>query len=171
MQNYFMLEGQQGEVPMARAIVPAANRAAAAVRDAGGLVVWIQTSTDGTLDAWSHLHEHLYLPSRRDRRLAGMQEGSLGFQLWPELDVRQEDERVVKKRYSALIQGSSNLEAVLRSKGIDMILIAGTMTNVCCESTARDAMMLNFKTILLSDATLAGFSRARASSIVNTSPK
>ncbi len=153
MQNYFMQEGQQGEVPVARAIVPTVNRMAHAMRDAGGCVVWVQTSAEGTLESWSHLHQDLYLPERRDRRLASMREDAVGFQLWAALDVRAADERVIKKRYSAFIPGSSKLEALLRTRGIDMVLIAGTMTNVCCESTARDAMMLNFKTIMLSDAT------------------
>jgi ureidoacrylate peracid hydrolase len=38
---------------------------------------------------------------------------------------------------------------------LDTLLITGTVTNVCCESTARDAMMLNFKTIMVSDANAA----------------
>jgi ureidoacrylate peracid hydrolase len=35
------------------------------------------------------------------------------------------------------------------------VLITGTVTNVCCESSARDAMMLNFKTIMVSDGNAA----------------
>jgi ureidoacrylate peracid hydrolase len=62
---------------------------------------------------------------------------------------------VFKNRYSALISGSSNLERILRSMKIDTLLIAGTKTNVCCESTARDAMMLDFKTVMLSDCCAA----------------
>jgi hypothetical protein len=49
--------------------------------------------------------------------------------------------RLLKNRYSALIAGSSPLERMLRGMGIDTILVVGTETNVCCESTARDAMM------------------------------
>ena len=55
----------------------------------------------------------------------------------------------------ALIAGASNLEALLREAGIDTLLIAGTKTNVCCESTARDAMMLGFKAVMLSDCCAA----------------
>ncbi len=44
---------------------------------------------------------------------------------------------------------------VLRSRGLDTLLITGTVTNVCCESTARDAMMLNFKTIMVTDGNAA----------------
>jgi len=47
----------------------------------------------------------------------------------------------------------SEVERVLRS--IDTVLIAGTMTNVCCEASARDAMMDGFKTVVVSDANAA----------------
>ena len=43
----------------------------------------------------------------------------------------------------------------LDSRGIDTILIAGTVTNICCESSARDAAELEYKVIMISDA-LAG---------------
>ena len=49
----------------------------------------------------------------------------------------------------------SDLPARLRERSIDTVLIAGTMTNVCCEASARDAMMDGFKTILVSDANAA----------------
>jgi ureidoacrylate peracid hydrolase len=62
---------------------------------------------------------------------------------------------VLKNRYSALIQGSSQLERQLRGMGIDTVLIAGTKTNVCCESTARDAMMLDFKVVMVEDCCAA----------------
>ena len=44
---------------------------------------------------------------------------------------------------------------MLRNYGIDTILIAGTKTNVCCESTGRDAMMLDFKVVMVSDCCAA----------------
>ena len=40
-------------------------------------------------------------------------------------------------------------------RGLDTVLVTGTVTNVCCESTARDAMMLNFKTVMVTDANAA----------------
>jgi ureidoacrylate peracid hydrolase len=62
---------------------------------------------------------------------------------------------VFKNRYSALIAGASTLEPMLRNFGIDTLLIAGTKTNICCESTARDAMMLDFKVVMVSDCCAA----------------
>ncbi len=62
---------------------------------------------------------------------------------------------MLKNRYSAFIPGSSPIERILRGMGIDTILIAGTKTNVCCKSTARDAMMLDFKVIMVEDCCAA----------------
>jgi ureidoacrylate peracid hydrolase len=152
MQNYFMKPGFQGEVPMARKIVPTVNRLAAATRELGGHVVWVRNTTSGTRESWSVLHDWLQTPERRDRRYAGMELGQEGHALWPELEVRPEDAQIVKKRFSAFIQGSSDIEAYLRGRGIDTLLIGGTATQVCCESSARDAMMLNFKVVMVPDA-------------------
>ena len=92
-------------------------------------------------------------PERAERRLETMDETHEGHRLWPELDVAPQDAQIVKKRFSAFIQGSSNIEAHLRARGIDTVLVTGTATNVCCESSARDAMMLNFKVVMVTDAT------------------
>jgi ureidoacrylate peracid hydrolase len=166
MQNYFVAPGYLGEVPMARAIVQNINRLAAAMRAAKGRVVWVQNSTDDTRQSWSVVHDHLMTPERRERRWATMTETNAGFLLWPELDARPEDDRIVKKRYSAFLQGASPIEAHLRALGIDTLLIAGTATNVCCESSARDAMMLNFKVAMISDACAAGSDEAHAASLL-----
>ena len=47
------------------------------------------------------------------------------------------------------------IEQILRDRGIDTIIITGTVTSVCCESTARDAMMRNFKTVMVTDGNAA----------------
>jgi ureidoacrylate peracid hydrolase len=151
MQNYFMKPGFQGEVPMARQIVPHVNRLAAAVRQRGGHVVWIKNATNDTRESWSVYHDWLQTPERRDRRYWSMDTSHEGHALWPALDARPEDAQIVKKRFSAFIQGSSDIVAYLRGHGIDTLLIGGTATNVCCESSARDAMMLNFKVVMVHD--------------------
>jgi ureidoacrylate peracid hydrolase len=75
--------------------------------------------------------------------------------VWEELHVEPGDVTLVKNRYSALAHGASPLERVLRNLGVDTVLVAGTKTNVCCDSTARDAMMLDFKSVLLADCCAA----------------
>jgi nicotinamidase-related amidase len=151
MQNYFVKPGFQGEVPKARAIVPAINRLAAVLRELGGHVVWIKNATNNTRDSWSVYHDWLQTPQRRDRRYTSMDTAHEGHALWAELDVKPEDAQIVKNRFSAFIQGSSEIAPHLRSRGIDTVLIGGTATNVCCESSARDAMMLNFKVVMVHD--------------------
>ena len=152
MQNHFMAPGYMAETPAAREIVPAVNRLAEGVRALGGHVVWIQNSTNDTWESWSTYHLHLNTLDRAKTRYASMDEAAEGHKLWPLLDPRPEDTRMVKKRFSAFIQGSSDLERFLRARGYDTLLITGTATQVCCESTARDACMLNFKTLMISDA-------------------
>jgi ureidoacrylate peracid hydrolase len=156
MQNAFMLPGvAHSPCLMAQEIVPNINRLARAVRDTGGTVVWIKTTyTDASLESWSTLYGMLG-PQRSAKRAEALTSDSLGHELWPELDVQPLDLMVEKNRYSAFIQGSSDLAAVLRSRGLDTLLITGTVTNVCCESTARDAMMLNFKTTMITDGNAA----------------
>jgi ureidoacrylate peracid hydrolase len=84
--------------------------------------------------------------------LGALTEGADGAALWHELDIQPGDEQVIKRRFSALIQGSSDLGERLQAAGIDTVIITGTATNICCESTARDAFMLNYRTLVVSDA-------------------
>jgi ureidoacrylate peracid hydrolase len=157
LQNAFMMDGIAHSLSStAREIVPNVNRIAATLREAGGVVVWIKnTESDESHASWSVFYKDLSTAERRNKRADAMREGSLGHELWAGLDVFSEDLMVKKTRFSAFIQGSSDLEQQLRSRGIDTVVVTGTGTGVCCESTARDAMMLNFKTIMVSDGNAA----------------
>ena len=149
MQNCFLeAEISVVEVPAARGIVGNINALAAVLRAGGGLVVWTKHvfSKD-----WSVWYENFAKGEFRDRMVAETAEGSFGHEIYRQMNVHPDDLQVPKYRYSALI-GPSNLEAVLREKDIDTVIITGTLTNVCCESTARDAMMLGFKTVFVADA-------------------
>ena len=154
MQNGFMVpELGHAACQMAHEIVPNINRLAQAVRATGGTVIWIQTAyTDETLTSWSTLYG--MVRPRGERRALAVA-GGKGYDLFAGLKIEKADLIVEKKRYSAFIQGSSNIEEVLRTRGLDTLLITGTVTNVCCESTARDAMMRNFKTIMITDGNAA----------------
>ncbi len=156
MQNAFMLPGvAHSPCLMAQEIVPNINRLAEAVRETGGTVVWIRTNyTDETLESWSTLYGMIGMLGT-EKRARALLAGSEGHELWAELDVRPDDLIVEKNRYSAFIQGSSGLAEILRGRGLDTLLITGTVTNVCCESTARDAMMLNFKAVMVTDGNAA----------------
>jgi len=156
LQNAFMIEEVAvAYVPFAVEIVPNVNKLAAAVRHTGGKVFWIkQTVDDASCLAWSEWL-NMMRPHVRDGVVRNLAPGSRGHAIYAELDVKPEDEIVEKRRFSAFVQGSCDLPHRLRAQGYDTVLITGTVTNVCCESSARDAMMLNFKTIMVSDANAA----------------
>lgn len=156
MQNGFMrADVAHALCPMAEHVVPAINRLACALRVAGGAVYWIQNTFDARCETEWSVMQNMATPEARVRRAAAMSEGTIGNALWPLLDVRIGDEIVRKYRYSAFIEGSSDLPARLRARGLDTVLIVGTVTNVCCESSARDAMMLNFRTVMVPDGCAA----------------
>jgi ureidoacrylate peracid hydrolase len=126
----------------------------------------VQTTTENTREAWSVRHE-LLSSEKADIRLRAMEFDADGFALWPTLDVQPEDSRVVKTLYSAFIQGSSDLPALLKNNEIDHVLIAGTYTNVCCQTSAQDAMMLNFRTVMVSDCNAASTPEAHTAALDN----
>jgi ureidoacrylate peracid hydrolase len=167
LQNGFMMEGVAHALCKAAVdIVPNVNRLATAVRQTGGKVFWIQNTHDeACMTSWSHMRA-MVKPEKRDHRVRSMSEGTPGHQLWADLDVQPEDVRLQKRRFSAFIQGASDLEARLRAGGYDTVLITGTVTNVCCESTARDAMMLNFRTIMVSDGNAAANDEEHNASLI-----
>jgi len=156
MQNTFCLPGAPGEVPTARDIVPAINDLAARVRDLGVPVIWVlhtNTQADGVSD-WEVFFNHVVRnPDVKKKMVDSL--APENQKVWDDLIVEDDDTIIIKNRYSALAHGSSNLERVLRSRGIDTILVGGTKTNVCCDSTARDAMMLDFKSVMVSDCCAA----------------
>jgi ureidoacrylate peracid hydrolase len=153
MQNAFVAPGAPVEVPAARDIVPAINRLAAELRRRGVPVVWVQHENRPGGSDWDGFFGRFVAPESRAKAAAALTAGSPMQTLWRELDVARGDLRVAKNRYSPFIAGSSNLRSLLEGK--DTLLIAGTKTNVCCECTARDAMMLDYKVVMLSDCTAA----------------
>jgi ureidoacrylate peracid hydrolase len=156
MQNAFMLPGVAHALcPEAVDIVPNINRLARAVRESGGTVVWIVSAYDEqSIREWASLYR-MSGPERSARRLTALTAGSKGHEIWPDLKVEPGDLTVTKNRYSAFLPSSSDLAEVLRRRGLDTVLITGTVTNVCCESSARDAMQMNFHTIMVTDGNAA----------------
>jgi len=153
LQNGFMAQGQATEVPMARAIVPNVNRISAVLRAAGGIVVYLQHTADAeAVRSWPVFFDHFCGPERRAYMIETFTPGSPGHALWPELEVTDADLLVLKRRFGAFVAGSSDLHARLQERGIDTLIISGTLSQVCCESTARDAMMMNYKVFFIADA-------------------
>jgi ureidoacrylate peracid hydrolase len=152
LQNGFMEPGAAVEIPQAREIVPNVNRISAAVRAAGGLNVFVRYLVDDTsVTQWSTWFTYFATPERRKALNETFCRGCHGFELWPELEVQAKDLIVDKTRFGAFVPGSSDLHDILQAGLIDTLIITGTATNVCCESTARDAMQMNYKVIFVAD--------------------
>ena len=153
LQVHFMAAGSASEMPSARAVVPNVNRLAGALRERGGRVVWV-VSTYGPRegDRWPNLFDHVMGEEAGRNFREGLTEGAPGHAIWPALDLREGDPVIGKNRFGAFIGSNGRLERVLRDLGVDTLLVAGTVTNVCCESTAREAASFNFKTVMIADA-------------------
>jgi ureidoacrylate peracid hydrolase len=143
-------------VPSARGIVDNVNQLANALRTAGGRVVWIKDTRDeqSPTARWPRFSE--FCASAWGEELTrALSPSHPGHELYDGLAVDAADDVVLKTRFSAFIQGSSDLHERLTRQGIDTVIVTGTVTNVCCESTARDAMMLNYKVHFVADGTAA----------------
>ena len=137
-------------IPGTLDIIPNINALAAAVRGAGGVVAWTRSTFPE--DWTTRSYERFGSPGWRDRIIADTVPGSYGHRIFDRMDIHAGDIVVNKNRPSAFVQGSSVLEAELRARGRDTLIITGTLTNACCESSARDAAALGFLNIMVSDA-------------------
>ena len=156
MQNAFVAQGATLEVPVARDIVPNINELTAASRETGAAVVWVRiTVAKSGPNAFLVYHQNFFSPDKAARHQAALAEGTESNALYAELDIEADDIILDKNRFSAMVGDSSELENVLRARGIDTIVITGTLSNICCEATARDAMMLGFKVVFVSDGNAA----------------
>jgi len=154
MQSAFCAPGGPAEVPTSCRIVEPINKLTAQLRALNVPVIWVlhANSRIGGRSDWELFFNTIVADEVRERTLENLAEEQT---VWTGLTTASTDLTLLKNRYSALIPGSSQLERTLRGMGIDTILIAGTKTNVCCESTARDAMMLDFKVVMVEDCCAA----------------
>jgi len=153
MQNAFLEPNGPIPVRSALEIVEPINRAAQGCRELGVPVIWIRSHHPANGGDWRHFFDHFVRPDRREAAAAHLSADAHGSQFYSEMDVQDSDYIVIKNRYSCFVPGSSSLERLLRSLGRDTIVLCGTKTNICVESTARDGMMIDFRVVVLQDAT------------------
>ncbi len=129
-----------------QAAVPRLQAAIPLMRAAGAAVIFVRTTHDGWTDSAAF--------STRQVRGQGTicLTGSPGANFYA-LEVTPADLVVTKHRYSAFV--GTNLDLVLRSRGIRNLLCTGFTTNVCVESTLRDGFMLDYHTVLIEDCCAA----------------
>jgi len=153
LQNGFMESGAPVEVPEAREIVPNVNAISAAVRRGGGRNVFLRMTVDAdSQSSWSNWFRYMHTPQGGTAVVTAFARDAHYWQLWPRLEISASDHLMEKTRFGAFVPGASRLDELLRSHGVDTLIITGTLSNCCCESTARDAMQMNYKVIFVADA-------------------
>lgn len=155
MQNFYV-----AEVDTAISIVPNVNRIAMTCREKGVPVIWVImrcAEEEGAPSQWPIYHQYFFTEAKGHNHLTKLSPGNSGYELYPELDVREEDRIVTKRRFSPFVIGASDLHDILQGMGIENLIVAGTATNMCSESTARDAMMLDYKVVMVEDANAARY--------------
>ncbi|HEY3454708.1 MAG TPA: isochorismatase family cysteine hydrolase [Bryobacteraceae bacterium] len=144
MQNCFV-EGYPSSAPDGLAVLDRINRLAAACRDAGILI--IHTSHVLRQDG-----SNIGVLGEINPMVKGIiTKGSEPAALHKRLVVDARDILLDKPRFGAF--QSTDLELILRSRGIDTVIISGIATSVCCETTAREATVRDFHVFFLSDGT------------------
>ena len=145
MQNCFVADSPIA-APLGTEVAGRLNRLAAACRPAGIPVIWTR---------------HVVRPDGSNTGLLGqvippvaagiINDGAPTAALHPLMDVRPGDVVLGKPRFGGFY--GTDLELILRSRGIDTIIVGGISTNVCVDTTAREAAVREFRVLFLSDGT------------------
>jgi ureidoacrylate peracid hydrolase len=147
MQNEFLEEDGAVFFHYAAEIVPNVRRILSACRRTSVPVVFTghvheDPAVDGGMTAewWPEI-----------KRGESLIKGTRGVEIYRELKPLKAEKIIWKHRYSAFY--NTDLEITLRGMGITDLIITGVLTNVCCESTARDAFFRDYRIFFLGDAT------------------
>jgi nicotinamidase-related amidase len=152
MQAVFLAEDQIYGNRHARDIVGPVNALSRAFRTAGAPVIWTRNTYVGegpfAPPPWQ------YDPAQPGvaEGMAALAPGTASHDLYPAMAVAEGDIVIDKYRYGALSCPAGALRRTLEALGTEMVVIAGTLTNCCCESTAREANMAGYKVIVVADA-------------------
>ncbi len=165
MQNAFVKGKVKADTALA--IMPKINQLATAVRELGGRVAWVQLEAgdaDGNSVAELY-HKYFFSAEGAEGHRSSLTPGDWGHEICEELDVQDDDIRAWKTRHSAFVHGHGNLHEQLQEAGIENLLIGGTVTNFCCETTGRDAMMYDYRAVMVSDCNAARFPEDHAAGL------
>ena len=136
-----------GETEEIRVFVPRINSLAEVLREHGGTVAWVTTPIGTATKNFRALYGDAFTKMYEEEG----KKGGTSHTIWHELDAQPDDLYATKKGASAFFPGKSNLQEQLQARDIQSLLIAGLVTNVCCESTARDACELEYEVTMISD--------------------
>lgn len=146
MENDFVKPGAPMYVPMAYDMLPNMKRLIDYSRQNGVTVIYT-AHVHGEDRGDMGLMEQFWPPIGDQTALV---DGTPGVDIIDDIAPQKGDLLIKKHRYSAFY--NTDLETQLRNRGIDTLIITGTVTNMCCESTARDAQFRDYKVIFVSDA-------------------
>src|SRR5262245_60447899 len=125
-------EATVGVDATSQSMVSIVNELAHAVRQSGGVVAWVLSR----MNAKPRHFSAILGDALATRYFDDGQPGGPGTRLWPTLLREEADVVAVKSGASAFFPGKCDLKEQLDARGIDTILIAGAVTNICCESSA-----------------------------------
>lgn len=148
-------------------IIDSVNLAVRTLRNAGAKIVWTRQTVSHdpplAMPPWQY---DLSIPSVRTA-VETMIAGTRSHRIHARMDVRGGDIVIDKYRYSAFMCPANALKTLLVGMEVDTLVIAGTLTNSCCESTARDGNMMGYKIVFLSDATSANTDEEHNAALLN----
>jgi ureidoacrylate peracid hydrolase len=151
LQNLFV-EGYSISSPNGPFVVDQANRLAVVCRAAGIMV--IHTAQENRPNGANRgIASDVVLSYMASHQMShgGVKSGSHAVALSPRLKVDPSDTVLIKPRYGAFT--GTDLDLILRARGVDTVIIGGIATNICCDTTAREACMRDYKVFFLSDGT------------------
>lgn len=152
---------QRGEdVSASLAMVPRLIRLIDEARSVSLPVIYIKT----THGEWTDAPSWVYRKSQQSA-LNTCREGTWGAEFYEGISPRSDERVVVKHRYSAFI--NTDLNTVLKAKGIESVLVTGIATNVCVETTARDAYMYDYYVTMVEDCAAAYEPKLHESTLEN----
>jgi biuret amidohydrolase len=147
MQNDFIAQGAPLETPMGRDLMPTLAKLLTHAR-ATGMTVIYTTHAHRSNGCDMGLFAEIY-PPIRDR--AGLVDDTQGIEIYPDVAPKLDEVVIKKHRYSAFF--GTDLDIILRTKGITTVAVTGVTTENCCHATARDAMFNGYRVAFISDAT------------------
>jgi ureidoacrylate peracid hydrolase len=137
------------DVTAAQEMVPNLLQLIDSARGAGATIVWVKmVSNDNTMSAVMTEHRTRTRPNAQMICI----EGTWGTEFY-RVEPEAGEPIVVKHRYSAFVD--TDLQLILRSRGIKSVILTGVATNVCVESTARDAYMRDYYVTFVDDCSAA----------------
>jgi nicotinamidase-related amidase len=156
MQRFFIDPTVSGFLQTGLVIVPNVTRVIAAFREAGRPVIFTR---------------HVHHPDGHDLGIMGWwwkgacREGSPESEIYAKIAPLPGEKVILKHRYSAFY--NTDLETVLRGLKIEDLVICGVLTNLCCESTARDAYFRDYRVFFLADSTATITEEMHTASLLN----